>query len=79
MAVFMFLQQRMMRPSPSALKDMSEQQQAQMQSQKMMMYLMPALMFFLFKSFPGGLVLYWTVFNIMSMLQQHMIKRKFSN
>ncbi len=78
MAVFMFLQQYMMQPGKGTLAEMSDQQKAQMQSQKMMMYLMPALMFFLFKSFPAGLVLYWTVFNIMSMFQQRIIKRKFS-
>ncbi len=78
MAVFMFLQQYMMQPSKDTLAEMSDQQKAQMQSQKMMMYLMPLMMFFLFKSFPAGLVLYWTVFNIMSMFQQRIIKRKFS-
>jgi len=78
MAVFMFLQQYLMQPKKEALAEMSEQQRAQMQNQRMMMYIMPAIMFFLFKSFPSGLVLYWTVFNIMSMFQQRMIKRKFS-
>ncbi|MCF7911349.1 MAG: membrane protein insertase YidC [Candidatus Cloacimonetes bacterium] len=78
MAVFMFLQQYMMQPKKEALAEMSDQQKAQMQSQKMMMYMMPAMMFFLFKSFPSGLVLYWTVFNVMSMFQQRVIRRKFS-
>lgn len=74
----MFLQQYLMQPKKEALEKMSEQQKAQMQSQRMMMYMMPAIMFFLFKSFPGGLVLYWTVFNIMSMFQQRIIRKKFS-
>lgn len=78
MAIFMFLQQYMMQPKKSVLAEMSDQQKAQMQSQKMMMYVMPLMMFFLFKSFPSGLVLYWTVFNIMSMFQQRTIRRKFS-
>ncbi|MDP8210661.1 MAG: membrane protein insertase YidC [Candidatus Stygibacter australis] len=78
MAIFMFLQQYMMQPKKSVLAEMSDQQKAQLQSQKMMMYVMPLMMFFLFKSFPSGLVLYWTVFNIMSMLQQRTIRRKFS-
>ena len=78
MAIFMFLQQYMMQPKKSVLAEMGEKQLAQMQSQKMMMYVMPLMMFFLFKSFPSGLVLYWTVFNIMSMFQQRTIRRKFS-
>jgi len=78
MAIFMFLQQYMMQPKKSVLAEMSDQQKAQLQSQKMMMYVMPLMMFFLFKSFPSGLVLYWTVFNIMSMLQQRTIRRKLS-
>jgi YidC/Oxa1 family membrane protein insertase len=78
MAVFMFLQQYMMQPKKETLAEMSDQQRAQTQSQKMMMYVMPAMMFFLFKSFPSGLVLYWTIFNVMSMFQQRIIRRKFS-
>jgi len=78
MGVFMFLQQALMQPKKDALAKMSEQQQAQMQSQKMMMYIMPIMMFFLFKSFPSGLVLYWTLFNIMSTIQQRIIRKKFS-
>lgn len=78
MGVFMFLQQYLMRPSKDSLEKMTEQQQAQMQSQKMMMYIMPVIMFFLFKSFPSGLVLYWTVFNIMSTAQQRIIRKKFN-
>lgn len=77
MAVFMFIQQKLMTPSRQALEEMDDKQKAQMQSQKMMMYGMPIMMFFLFKSFPSGLVLYWTVFNIMSIFQQRIIKKKF--
>ena len=78
MGIFMFLQQALMQPKKEALAKMSEQQKAQMQSQKMMMYVMPVMMFFLFKSFPSGLVLYWTLFNIMSTIQQRIIRNKFS-
>ncbi|MCF7919567.1 MAG: membrane protein insertase YidC [Candidatus Cloacimonetes bacterium] len=78
MGVFMFLQQALMQPTKEARAQMTEQQQAQMQSQKMMMYIMPVMMFFLFKSFPAGLVLYWTLFNIMSTIQQRIIRNKFS-
>lgn len=78
MGIFMFLQQFLMQPTKANLDKMTDQQKAQMQSQRMMMYIMPVMMFFLFKSFPSGLVLYWTVFNIMSTLQQRIIRKKFS-
>ena len=47
---------------------------------KMFTYLMPLLMFFLLYETPSGLVLYWTVQNILSVLQQlyinHVNKKK---
>jgi YidC/Oxa1 family membrane protein insertase len=38
--------------------------------------MMPVLFFFLFKSFPAGLTLYWTFFNILSLIEQYYIKGK---
>ena len=61
MAVTMFFQQKMTLQDPK---------------QKMMVYLMPILFFFLFRSFPAGLTLYWTVFNIFSLIEQYYIKSK---
>jgi len=77
MAIFMFIQQKLMAPSKKTSENMDEKQQAAMQSQKMMMYIMPVFMFFIFKSLASGLVLYWTVFSIMSTIQQHFIKKSF--
>ena len=78
MAIFMFVQQKLMSPSKDKLAEMNEKQQAAQQSQKMMMYLMPVLMFFIFKSLSSGLVLYWTVFSIIGSIQQYFIKKKLS-
>ncbi|MDY6915336.1 MAG: membrane protein insertase YidC [Candidatus Cloacimonadota bacterium] len=78
MAVFMFTQQKLMQPKKKDNENIDEKQQAQQQSQKMMMYVMPIIMFFIFKGLPAGLVLYWTVFNIMSIFQQYFIKKKFN-
>lgn len=78
MAVFMFVQQKLMAPSKDKLAEMDEKQQAAQQSQKMMMYFMPIMMLFIFRSLAAGLVLYWTVFSIIGTVQQIMIKRKFS-
>jgi len=45
--------------------------------QKMMVYLMPIMMLIFFNNlFSSGLVLYWTVFNILTMFQQFSIQRK---
>jgi len=77
MGVFMFVQQKLMTPTAQNIEEMDEKQQATMQSQKMMAYIMPFMMFFLFKSFPAGLVLYWTLFNVFSIVQQYIIKKKF--
>lgn len=44
--------------------------------QKAMVYLMPILFFFLFKSFPAGLTLYWTLFNLLSLIEQYYLKAK---
>jgi len=38
--------------------------------QKFMVYGFPLIMFFLFKGFPAGLVLYWTVYNVLSIVEQ---------
>jgi len=45
--------------------------------QKMMVYLMPVMMLIFFNNlFSSGLVLYWTVFNLLTMIQQFSIQRK---
>jgi YidC/Oxa1 family membrane protein insertase len=46
----------------------SQQQQA-----KMMTYLFPVVFFFIFWNMPSGLVLYWTIQNILTIGQQYMI------
>jgi YidC/Oxa1 family membrane protein insertase len=61
MAVTMFWQQKMTIKDPK---------------QMAMVYMMPVLFFFLFKSFPAGLTLYWTFFNILSLIEQYYIKGK---
>ena len=73
MGVFMFLQQWLMKPKKVDTKDKSAQAAAQ--SQKIMLYTMPVLMVVIFRNFPAGLVLYWTVFNVLSIAQQIYIKK----
>ena len=61
MAASMFIQQRMTVQDPR---------------QKMMVYLMPVMMLFFFWGISSGLVLYWTVFNILSAIQQMVLMKK---
>ncbi|VAV82356.1 Inner membrane protein translocase and chaperone YidC, long form [hydrothermal vent metagenome] len=62
MGISMFLHQKM---TPSAMDPM----------QSKMMMIMPVVMTFMFLNFPSGLVLYWLVNNILSILQQWQISR----
>jgi YidC/Oxa1 family membrane protein insertase len=78
MGIFMFIQQKMMTARQNTSNvEMDEKQEAMMQSQKMMAYVMPVMMFFIFRNLPAGLTLYWTVFNILSIVQQYIINKKF--
>ena len=62
MGVTMFVQQKMTMKDPK---------------QAAMVYVMPAVMIFLFARFPSGLVLYYTMFNVLSLLEQVvMMKRR---
>lgn len=46
------------------------------QQQKMMMIMMPVMMLFMFYSFPSALSLYWTVSQVLSIVQMWMMRRK---
>ncbi|HEB75291.1 MAG TPA: membrane protein insertase YidC [Nitrospirae bacterium] len=63
MGVTMFIQQRM---TPTTMES---------QQQKIMNFL-PLVFTFLFLNFPSGLVLYWLVSNLLSILQQYFVNRK---
>ena len=60
MVVTMFIQQKMTMTDPK---------------NKMLVYLMPLFFGWLFMNFPAGLVLYWTGFNILSLLETMYIRR----
>ena len=60
MAITMFLQQK------ASMKD---------PKQAYMVYLMPIFLFFLFNGFSSGLVLYWTLFNLLTLLQEQIRHR----
>jgi YidC/Oxa1 family membrane protein insertase len=61
MAVSMFWQQKITIKDPK---------------QAALVYFMPILFFFFFFRFPAGLTLYWTMFNILSLIETYYFKRK---
>jgi YidC/Oxa1 family membrane protein insertase len=61
MVITMFFQQKLTMTDPK---------------NKMMVYLMPLFFGWLFMNFPAGLVLYWTGFNILSLLETVFIRKK---
>jgi YidC/Oxa1 family membrane protein insertase len=75
MGIFMFIQQKMMAPQHDT-SQMDDKQAAMVQSQKMMQYIMPPFLVFIFSGLPSGLVLYWTSFNVFNIVQQHFFKPK---
>ncbi|MDD3563225.1 MAG: membrane protein insertase YidC [Candidatus Cloacimonetes bacterium] len=79
MGIFMILQSKMMQPKPVNVDEMDEKQKAAQSTQKMMTWMMPIMMFFIFRGMPAGLVLYWTVFNIYSVIQQYYLLKKHRN
>ena len=44
--------------------------------QKALVYIMPLVFGFLFAQSPAGLTLYWTIYNVFSVVEQYMIKAK---
>ena len=72
MAVTMALQSALT-PSPSMGDDDKAKQQ-----RMMMMVLMPAMMLFMFYSFPSALSLYWTLSQVFSIVQMWWIRKKYT-
>ncbi|OHE83292.1 MAG: hypothetical protein A3G75_12565 [Verrucomicrobia bacterium RIFCSPLOWO2_12_FULL_64_8] len=60
MAASMFIQQKMTMKDPK---------------QAMLVYVMPVFMTWIFWSMSSGLVLYWTMFNLLTLVQQHVMER----
>ena len=58
----MFAQQKMMQPTAAT--------GPQADQQKIMQYFMMGFFFLLFNSFPSGLNLYYTLFNVLTIAQQ---------
>ncbi|UCB56714.1 MAG: membrane protein insertase YidC [Candidatus Omnitrophota bacterium] len=68
MGISMFVQQK--------LTGMGTAGGAQQEQAKMMAYLMPVFLTWIFASLPSGVVLYWFTFNVATALQQLLIRKK---
>ena len=71
MALSMFAQQKMMQPTAAT--------GPQADQQKMMQYFMMGFFFLLFNSFPSGLNLYYTLFNVLTIAQQKITTKTQAN
>ena len=72
MAGSMILQQKMTSAATAITPEQKQQQQ-------IMMFMMPIMMLFFFYDMPSGLVLYWTVSNLLMIGQtglKNLVKRK---
>lgn len=79
MGLFMIIQSKMMQPKPGNIEEMDDKQKAAQSSQKMMTWMMPIMMFLIFRNMPAGLVLYWTVFNVFTVIQQYYLLKHHRN
>jgi len=75
MGGFMLLQSLMMKPKQVNTSQMTEQQKMQQSQMKIMTWGMPIFMVIIFRSMPAGLVLYWTAFNVLSIIHQYFLTK----
>ena len=76
MALTMVVQSRFLKPPMPADGKMTDQQKQAQQMGKTMNWIMPVMMFFIFRGLPAGLVLYYTVYSIFSAFQQYRMQKK---
>jgi YidC/Oxa1 family membrane protein insertase len=79
MGATMVLQSRIMKPPSPPADQMTEQQIQAQKMGKTMNWVMPVLMFFIFRGLPAGLVLYYTVYSIFSAIQNYHMQKKIRN
>jgi YidC/Oxa1 family membrane protein insertase len=68
MGLSMFLQQKM---SSISNKSKTAEKTSEQKMQENMMLIMPVMFTYICSSFPVGVVIYWTISNIISMAQQY--------
>jgi YidC/Oxa1 family membrane protein insertase len=71
MGLSMFIQQKL--SSAKGTAGASKTQEAKFQEN--MMYIFPVMLTYMFKNFPVGIVVYWTISNVVSMIQQGYVNK----
>ncbi len=72
--VTMYVQQKMITPTPSTPQaQMSQQQLQQQQTQQMMTWMLPVMFAYFSFNVPSGLALYWAVSNIAGIVTQYFV------
>jgi YidC/Oxa1 family membrane protein insertase len=69
--VTMYVQQKMITPSPTGQGQLSQQQLQQQQTQQMMTWMLPVMFAYFSFNVPSGLALYWAVSNIAGIVTQY--------
>jgi len=67
----MYVQQKMITPTPPQTQQLSAQQQQQQQTQQMMTWMLPLMFAYFTVTVPAGLGLYWAVSNLAGIVTQY--------
>jgi YidC/Oxa1 family membrane protein insertase len=67
----MYVQQKMITPTPPQTQQLSAQQQQQQQTQQMMTWMLPLMFAYFTVTVPAGLGLYWAVSNLTGIVTQY--------
>jgi YidC/Oxa1 family membrane protein insertase len=70
-AITMYVQQKLITPTPKTTGALSQQQQQQQQTQQMMTWMMPLMFGWFSFTAPSGLALYWFVSNLSGIVLQY--------
>jgi YidC/Oxa1 family membrane protein insertase len=70
-AITMYVQQKLITPTPKTTGALSQQQQQQQQTQQMMTWMMPLMFGWFSITAPSGLALYWFVSNLSGIVLQY--------
>jgi YidC/Oxa1 family membrane protein insertase len=70
-AITMYIQQKLITPTPAVGATMTDSQRQQQQTTQMMTWMMPLMFGFFSLSVPAGLALYWAVSNVSGITMQY--------
>ncbi len=74
MGATMFMQQKLSSASKNQVANKTKEQKMQ----DIMMLILPIMFTYICSSFPVGVVVYWTISNVLGMIQQYMVNKKYA-